>query len=161
MLPVSPVKQETPEWVDKHEAAKRLGKSPSRVLGIAAEGLIQTKSGVDPKSGQRITLLHAGDIERLCYERDHPVTKAVVNLPAPIHSPAPEVRAATYDPHCWPCWLTLHQAAEYSGMTKRWLLLRAEASIADGIGGAAGIRDLGKHAPGGRWRFHRGDLEKA
>ena len=52
-------------------------------------------------------------------------------------------------------WLTLDEAAEYSGLTRSWLLKEAESGQ-----GAIEIRDMGKHARGGRWRFLRDDLAK-
>jgi hypothetical protein len=53
-------------------------------------------------------------------------------------------------------WLTLDEAAEYSGLTRAWLLKEAEAGQ-----GAIAIRDMGRFARGGRWRFLRADLERA
>lgn len=53
-----------------------------------------------------------------------------------------------------PPWITLAQAVEVSGLTRRWLLDAVEA-------GAPWVRDMGPHARGGRWRFHRESLAQA
>jgi hypothetical protein len=49
-------------------------------------------------------------------------------------------------------WLTLEEAADFSGLTQAWLLRQAEGS-------APFVLDLGKHSRGGRYRFRRKDFE--
>jgi excisionase family DNA binding protein len=84
-MPVNSLVKQTdsavqPEWIDKHEAAKRLNLSPSRVIGLAAEGKIKTKPGRN-KQGQPVNLLHAGDVERFAFERENiPVVPANLGL---------------------------------------------------------------------------------
>lgn len=60
-----------------------------------------------------------------------------------IHHPAVVVPAL-------PPWVTLDQAVELSGLTRRWLLEAAAA-------GVPWARDMGR-CRGGRWRFHRESL---
>lgn len=59
--------------------------------------------------------------------------------PAPVVEPRP--------------WLTLDEAADYSGLPASWLLKSAQA-------GYVGAIDLGGRPRGGRWRFRRGDLAR-
>jgi hypothetical protein len=153
-LPASSSHLQRVEWINKRDAAKRLDVSARTILAMAQAGTIQSKRERDPESNQVVVLLHAGDIERALYEREHP-SKEVVKAPAPkavqvVQLPAPPT------PQALRPWLTLDEAASFSGLTKRWLLTIAESET-----GAISVRDMGKHAPGGRWRFHRGDLEKA
>ena len=89
-------------------------------------------------------------------------TALAVSAPG-LHNAPPEVsvfwrsfyEAATAMPPAPRPWLTLDEAVEYSGLSRRWLLKEAEAGQ-----GAIEIRDMGKHARGGRWRFLRDDLGK-
>jgi hypothetical protein len=129
---------------------------------------IQVKVDRNPSTKQVNTLFHEGDVERILWQRKHPeVHKALTkpNYPAPqaaLPAPEPEDEPEADDgeppPSPWP-WLTLDQAAKYSKLTKRWLLAFAESPV-EGMSGIR-VRDMGKHAPGGRWRFHRESLEKA
>ena len=66
-------------WLTKSDAAKRLGLSESRVAAMIGRGIntLETRS---PISNQKVKLLHAGDIERTIFERDHP--SEVPKLPA-------------------------------------------------------------------------------
>lgn len=154
---------QTVEWLDKHQAAERLGKSWRTVLTLAQEGKIQSRKEKDHATGQMVVKLHAGDIERLCYERDHPETTAVAALPKVAVGKAKQAPASPAEPATTASkrpWLTLDEAAEYSGLRKSWLLDFAMQNLPatlEGIG--ISVRDNGP-GPGGRWRFHRGSLRK-
>jgi hypothetical protein len=50
-------------------------------------------------------------------------------------------------------WLTLEEAAEWSGLPAGWLLRHARE-------GYVGAIDLGGRPKGGRWRFRRADLAR-
>jgi len=67
----------TPEWIDKHEAAKRTGLSWQRLFAIADDhpDQLHSRKEHDPKTRQLVRMLHAGDIERICYDREHPEPK--------------------------------------------------------------------------------------
>src|ERR1700704_719204 len=166
----------TRQWLKKDEAAKLLGLSPQRVLAMSGKGKpIKSKLERDPVSNQVVKLLHAGDVAQVLWHREHPnekpETAEAAELPdkPQLALPAPETadtaqkdsmaetRPPNWDPHCWPCWLPLPEAAEYSGCTKRWLIEQADATILtpDFRESNIAIRDMGKHSPGGRWRFHR------
>ena len=75
-MPTATQETSTPEWLTKQEAAKRLDLSPQRVLAMAKARQIGSKRERDPVTRQKIVLLHAGDVERICYDRDHPKPKA-------------------------------------------------------------------------------------
>jgi hypothetical protein len=52
-------------------------------------------------------------------------------------------------------WLTLDEAVAFSGLTARWLLEQAKSDKP-----LVTVREMGRGARGGRWRFFRGDLVK-
>jgi hypothetical protein len=60
------------EWLDKAQAAEVLGMSPRSLLAMAASGKIQSKRERDERTKQMAVKLHAGDVERIRYEREHP-----------------------------------------------------------------------------------------
>jgi len=60
------------EWLKKSEAAARLKMSTRTILAMAAAGKIRRKPERDPLTNQVLMLLHAGDIERIAYDREHP-----------------------------------------------------------------------------------------
>jgi excisionase family DNA binding protein len=150
------------KWLRASEAAKHLKfKSPRSVLLLVEQGKIQSKRERDPESNQVVVLVHAGDVERIAYEREHPemavekaeekqTLPALRSLPAPalpasirIEMPAPEV------PPC--AWLNADQAADYTGLPATFLIASIRA-------GKIRALDVGKRA-GGRWRIKRSDLD--
>jgi hypothetical protein len=162
------------EWIRKDAAAERLNVSPRSVLAMAAEGKIQRKQERDPGTNQLVMLLHAGDIERLAYEREHPAqpvqgetSTALQTLPAALQTLPAKLsnRSAkgveqgllslltSHAAQPERPWLTLPEAAEQSGLTERWLVQAAEKNT-------RGIRDMGRGSRGGRWRFHRSFLAR-
>ena len=60
------------EWLTKDEAAERLKMSVRSVQVYVSEGRILRKQERDPATHQLVTMLHAGEVEALAYERDHP-----------------------------------------------------------------------------------------
>jgi len=176
MLPTTPQTQQAqwlPEgYVTKAAAAATLKVTIDRLPGIVRERKLQTLKVRNPEINQVVTVIHKGAVERELWRREHeavvPVaTLANPNKPVQAALPAPEADDPEMEdddeppPSPWP-WLTLDQAARYSKLTKRWLLWEAEQSVM--IPEAPRViatRDMGKHAPGGRWRFHRESLERA
>ena len=152
------------EWLRKDEAAKRLNMSTRSVLAMAADGKIQRKPERDPATNQVVMLLHAGDIERIAYERDHPEASQAVQAvaPQPSHAngaikPGGEqallamlAHAAQPAPAIKP-WMTLVDAAEYSGLPETFL-----RGLVDQ--GKLPACDVGVRA-GGRYRVKRSDLD--
>lgn len=140
------------EYLTKEIAAKRSGRSPRRLLELAARGEIRKKIVQDPDNGdRRLALFHAGDIARLGRKsrKRHsaaaaPVPAAVpalVPIAAPMPQPVPQPRL----------WLTVTEAAEYSGLPPGFLRKRIAARHLPAL-------DVG-HRKGGRWRISRRDLE--
>jgi hypothetical protein len=140
----------SPEWIDKHEAARRLGVDPRTALSYAKRG-VQSKRQYDPTLKQDVTLLHAGDIERVLYARSlgqklheqgaREKETAVAPVPKPVAQSAavgaPHKPPAGQPPHTAPYelmrialvepaplkpWLTLDEAVEYSGLPRAFLL---------------------------------------
>jgi hypothetical protein len=160
------------EWYSKEEAAARLGSperplSPRRVLELAKEGRLESGRTRDPNTGQTVVRIRAGSVERFLENKRNP---------API--PAPEAREVR-EPRTPQAlarrgselmelvrvlrdgcanraparlWLTLAEAADYSGLPAA-ILVRC---ITDGRLSAI---DVGRRR-GGRWRIRKVDLGK-
>jgi hypothetical protein len=158
------------EWISKEEAGVLLGTigrplSSRRVLELAKEGRIESGRVRDPNNGQTVVRIHAGSIERYLERKRNP---------EPIPSPRggsqdePGMRQLR-EPHTsrgWkqlvnllrdgyadrmPAWLTLNQAADYSGLPAGMLrdfICHGKLRALD-----VGIRR------GGRWRVRRMDLD--
>lgn len=151
------------------EAREALGKSVRTMHLYAEQKKIRTKMEKNPNSGHENRLFHAGDVARLQHLRDHPEEAAgeegASNAVALARS-APSVAGLAGLLKLLPAqtapekpWLTLEEAAAYAGLTKSWLKAQAEATI-DGGKSILAIRDMGKFAPGGRWRFGRESLRR-
>lgn len=173
-------------WLTKQQAAEILGLSPERIAAMGQDSGLEVTPAKplssmkqrNPQTKQLITLVHKGTVERELWKRNHPneVVGPVNKHNNPDNKPnkqlalpSPEgpdnianyIMPANFDPHCWPAWLTLRQATVYSGMPKSWLVDFAENAPAHKVTSPVRVRDLGKGARGGRWRFHRESLEKA
>jgi len=156
-----------PGWLTKTSASETLGRSPSRVAALGTEGAIKTQPATNPVSKQRVTLFHAGDVERLAFERDHP--GEVSKVPAKLEHPPLPLRSevlswirenaipggttdARFNEQTTPKpWLTLAEAAEYSGLPVSTIRNLIDA-------GSLKHLDVGPR-PGGRWRVKRSDLD--
>ncbi len=177
-LPQLTDEPEQVEWVTKEYAADALGKSVRTILEYAESNKIGSKKVPNPETGRDVLMLNAGDVARLRHEKENPPPRTSgklrtgspqsPQLAAPVEAeeqetPASSRREFLESIEAQP-WLTLDQAAQFSGLTKRWLLQQAEgtAGIAperlNPLGVRIIIRDMGKHSPSGRWRFHRGSL---
>ncbi len=60
------------EFLGRAETAKVLGVSERTVLDYGQKGKLKTAAGVDPATRQPCVLFHAGDVERLKFEREQP-----------------------------------------------------------------------------------------
>jgi hypothetical protein len=172
--------QTNDEWITKEEAAKMLGVSTRQIERLAARGLIQRRY-IKPGKGNRYgqTQVQGAAVLTMTKERQAAMrgdsgdgSTRVAVAPAARSQTALATNAqadfftglaahlaklsAAFPPPAKNPWLTLDEAAEFSGLTKAWLLEQA-ASVVPMLA----IRDMGKHARGGRWRFFRGDLERA
>ena len=161
------------EWIRKDEAAKRLKVSTRSVLSMAAAGKIQRKPERDPATNQTVMLLHAGDIERIAFEREHPEPAQALQAIAPQALQAPRTNGhiaiqrykgdgeqgllamlaahAAQPAQVIRPWLTLSEAAEYCGLPEMFLL-----GLIDN--GKLPALNVGVRA-GGRYRVKRGDLD--
>jgi hypothetical protein len=133
------------EWLNKREASKVLEMSTRSVLLMAKTGQIQSKRQMDPESRQLVVMLHAGDVERVRYDRQHPEERAVqpaqggqgsgtaqlATLPKKASDLIDLARifAATFTAaHQAPSapsvnqWLTLEQSAQESSLSRELLL---------------------------------------
>jgi hypothetical protein len=77
-----------------------------------------------------------------------PGAAALETLAAVLQRIAPAVHEPNHAPRPW---LTLEEAAEYSGLPAAWLLRNAKEAYVGAI-------DLGGRPRGGRWRFRRDEL---
>ncbi len=133
------------EYVTRKEAAKILGLSERTILDYGQKGKIQTASGIDKESKQPCVLFHAGDLERLKFEREQPPEKRQVEVrevPKPVLAPA-------LPPASRP-WMTLDEAERHSGLSRKLLLVLIR-------GGK--LPALEDHVKADRWRVHREDLD--
>jgi excisionase family DNA binding protein len=134
-----------PEYLSKEIVAKRLGLSVRRVLELSARGTLKRRAVVDPGTKRKQTVFRADDVaavidgqKRLvAYRGGADVAAAVPPLPA-ISAPPPA--------HDRP-WLTVDEAAEYSGLPASFLLqMIGDRRLA--------ALDVGVRA-GGRFRISR------
>jgi hypothetical protein len=156
------------EWVTKEQAGVLLGSigrplSSRRVLELAKEGRIESGKTKDPATNQMVVRLHAGSIERYLDQRRNPEPTPQpreVREPQPSHTLSkrlPELvelmkllreGCAIAEPaHLW---LTLQQAAEYSGLPAAVLVEWITA-------GRLFALDVGRRR-GGRWRIRKIDI---
>jgi len=155
-----------PGWLTRKQAAERLNLSPSRIAALNGganpkPGEIHTSGQKSPYSGQNCTLYHAGDVERLAFERENPAELSRVTVPL-IPSAAP-ARHIEYPPIDIPAlvaemksnqlkpWLTIEESAAYLGLPASIIQKLVES-------GKLPALDCGPR-PGGRWRVKRSDLD--
>lgn len=183
------------EWISKSEAARLLDKSERTILSMASSGKLRSKQERDAaKGGQKVTLLHAGDVARWVAACDISGTFGDVALTGPSGGPMDlakfdrdfetEISSVHDGLGTWKGpqlerlqkaidaehdnfsqlrelyeetkraprpWLTLGEAAEYSGLPKSTLQALIDASQLKAI-------DCGPR-PGGRYRIKRVDLD--
>ena len=146
-------------WLTREQAAERLKLSKSRVaaLGGGADpkpGEIHTAGQKSPYSGQNCTLYHAGDVERIAFERENPGgasrVPAIVKTPNPYETSA---LARLTEETAFPAkpWLTIDESAAYLGLPASIIQKLVES-------GKLPALDCGPR-PGGRWRVKRSDLD--
>ena len=164
------------QWISKSEAARLLDKKERTILNMCSSGKLRSKQERDTtKGGQKVTLVHAGDVARWAQmgpilggveftnggpqEQSvqlvrngesvyHPGSSIVVDVTNGGGSAALDLRGVRLSPRPW---LTLGEAAEYSGLPKSCILALIEASQLKAI-------DCGPR-PGGRYRVKRVDLD--
>jgi len=121
-------RQPATDFVSKAAAAEQLGLSARRVLELAASGLITRGYMQDPVTNRRQSAFSAADLARLVHHRRG--------------TAAPPDRA----------WLTVEEAAHYSGLPASFLISLIEER-------RLGAIDVGEGPPGGRYRVARCALD--
>lgn len=139
------------EYLTKEVAEKRSGRSVRRLLELAARGLIRKKIIRDPKNANReLALFHARDIALLklgMLDQVQPPAPKQLQVAAPVRQAA----TAPPAPAAPRLWLTIAEAAEYSGLPASFLIRLIG-------GGKLAALDVGNRK-GGRWRIAKRDLE--
>jgi hypothetical protein len=161
------------QWPTLTQAAARLGSNERTIRRWIESGRLKASTRTKPGS-KPITIIDPGGIEQLRLERLPPVVlqddTVHPDSTALVHAPGSMAPAVTVDEHFARLietivrareadakpWLTLEEASVYSGLTRKWLLEQTASPKR-----VVAVRDMGKYARGGRWRFNRKDLEKA
>jgi len=136
------------EYLTKDDAAKRSGRSVRRLLELASRGQLRKRIIRDAKNGNRaLTLFHAGDIAALA---DGEAPHGALQISGPVRPIAalPQGEELAKAPRLW---LTLAEAADYSGLPASYLLAQIGEKKLPALD--VGVR------PGGRWRISRHDLK--
>lgn len=160
--PTQPTQWPPLGWITKKLAADRLDLSESRVAALLTpsgagfmEGRIRGNPGRSPKSKQKVVLLHEGDVEKLLIERKTPIP---IKKKKPYRDPITDVILRRAEllaaPETTPGkpWITVSEAAEYSGLPASVISKLAES-------GELPALDCGPR-PGGKWRIKRTDLDR-
>ena len=140
------------ELLTKQIAAERLGLSVRRVMELSADGTFARHRAFDPDTKREAVMFDAAEVAQFA--------AGLATVPAPAD------RALAVRPQRLPLdeydidddgrgagrlWLTLAEAAAYSGLPASHLLAAIEA-------GELAARDVGVR-PGGHWRVRRLDLD--
>jgi excisionase family DNA binding protein len=143
-----------PEYISKQIAAQRLGLSVRRVLELSNAGSIRRRQVTDPVTKRRQTVLLARDVQRVVADGQKRLfafrggaagageVAALPPIQPPLQAPAP--------PPDRP-WLTVDEAANYSGLPATFLLRMVEEKRLAAL-------DVGVRA-GGRYRVSRRDVD--
>lgn len=123
------------------------------MLLYAQEGKIKTKRERNA-SNQIATMFHTGDVERFGLERANLEVVQGYGRAKKLPDSRVELVEQTEQtavqalPALQPLgsWMTLDEAVTVSQLSRAWLLAAAEA-------GTVSVRDMGKGARGGRWRY--------
>lgn len=142
------------EYLTKDVAAKRSGRSVRRLLELANSGRIQKKLIRDPAKGNReIALFLASDIALLAKGKLPAAQQNGLQISGPVRPVAalPQSETASVIPPTSRPWLTVAEAADYSGLPASFLVHLVET-------GKLAALDVGVR-PGGRWRIARRDVD--
>ena len=137
------------ELLTKQVAADRLNLSVRRLMELAAEGKFTRHRAYDPETKREAIMFDAAEIQAIADRKEY-------NVPASSTAVAVRPRVVEVDgepaaPAVLRPWLTLAEAADYSGLP---------ATILFGLiqTGELRARDVGVR-PGGRWRIRKLDLD--
>ena len=136
-----------PAYLTRKLAAQRLGISERRLLELAQHGEILREFVKDPNTHQKTSLFPVAGIESyLAARRRSNGTPAAAAVPQPAIAPAAMLHTQPMQPQA--LWLTLAQAAEYSGLPVAYLRQRIRSGWLRAL-------NVGGKAKGGRWRVSR------
>jgi excisionase family DNA binding protein len=147
------VRPPAPEYLTKEIAAQRLHLSVRRVLELSARGMIKRRSMTDPATKRRQTVFLAQDVDRAVVDGNKRLVAyrggAVGAIEAAAVPPPQPVSALPAVPDR--LWLTMEEAANYSGLPASFLLQMIEDRRLPALD--VGVR------PGGRYRVARRDID--
>lgn len=144
--------------MNKREVIEHLGRSKRTIETYISEGRLPVVYINGPNGKQ--AEFDAAAVEALKRDLDTPMVRALpvetaMQTIAPTLAPLAESLVSAlrgFRPELVKPWLTLSEASEYSGLTKKWILHQGRTIT---------MRDMGRGARGGRWRFFRDDLGRA
>jgi len=139
------------ELLTKQIAADRLELSIRRIIELSAAGVFTRHREFDPETKREAIMFDAAEIE--AYRRDaatKPAPGALAVRPSRLPLDDYDIDDAA-DTGAGRLWLTLAEAAAYSGLPASHLLAEINS-------GELAARDVGVR-PGGHWRVRRLDLD--
>jgi len=136
------------ELLTKQVAASRLGLSVRRVMEMSTDGKFTRHRAFDPVTNRDAVMFDAAEIDAY---KAQSTPAAAPRLLAPAAEPIAEFDLDDDGRGSGRLWLTLAEAAAYSGLPASHLLAAIDT-------GELGARDVGVR-PGGHWRVRRLDLD--
>ena len=151
------------EWISKEEAAARLELSARRILELAKQGKIRSNRIISTATGQPVVVIHAGSVERYRDKLGDPLiggdaacephAKGIATTRLTERAIGEMLDAVSHAIRTrYGLWLTLDQAADYSGLPAQ--ILRDMV-----VAGKLEAMDVGRRR-GGKWRIRRLSLER-
>jgi excisionase family DNA binding protein len=135
------------ELLTKQLAAEALGLSVRRIMELSAEGLLTRHRALDPATKREAVMFDVREIERM--------KQSAAAAPSPLLLGPGAAAAAIESEENYDAplrlWLTLSQAAEYSGLPASVLSRFIDQGRLPAID--VGVR------PGGHWRVRQLDLD--
>ena len=160
-----------PEYLSKTIAAARLGLSVRRLMELAQQGKIEGFRQFDPATRRDATMFDVSDVARLKAEWTPKAIVPAIAAPTPstalVRTNRRYARSETASDSGYPQngglsapaaapvlrpWLTIDEAADYSGLPAATLRQFVES-------GRLAALDVGVR-PGGRYRVRRADLDQ-
>ena len=132
-------------WITKKDAAEAVGTTVRQIERYMQRGLLR-KQMAEGRNGP-VALVNAEDCRRVKHRREAGPVTVAIEKPAPLALAAPAEAPQPPRP-----WLTLVEAAEFSGLPASWLKRAATSGQVEAINCGSIERP--------RWRFHRDSLAR-
>jgi excisionase family DNA binding protein len=135
-------------WVTKPQAAERLQASVKTIERLVMRGQLKQRARVEANQ-KEVAVYNPVELDRIAAKRGASVAAgpvAVADVPKPVEAAKAAVRPGVPIPK--KLWLSVREAAEYSGLPKAFL----RGAVRTGVFPAA-------HKFGGSWRLSRLMLE--